>query len=51
MQNMVFGLFPMPDPRVPASPRCPTAPALHLYAAVLLALVLVIHVGRPSSTR
>lgn len=46
MQNMVFGLFPMPDPWVPGiAALSDRAGALHLYAAVLLALVLVIHVG------
>jgi cytochrome b561 len=46
MQNMVFGVFALPDPWVPGVVRIETIGKLvHNGAAVLLALGLAVHVG------
>ena len=46
MQNMVFGLFALPDPWVPGSERVESlAATAHLWAAVLLAAALALHVS------
>jgi cytochrome b561 len=46
MQNMVFGLFAMPDPWVPGVAWIETlAKAVHVAAAVLMVLVLAAHAG------
>ncbi|MFO1209540.1 MAG: cytochrome b [Amaricoccus sp.] len=46
MQNMVFGLFPLPDPFVPGVQRIEdVARGVHVDAAILLAAVLVLHAG------
>jgi len=45
-QNMVFGAFAMPDPWVPGVKAvAEAAERVHTLAAILLALVLVVHVG------
>ena len=44
IENMVFGLFALPDPWVPGVQRIEdAAKAVHLAAAILLALVLAVH--------
>ena len=46
IQNMVFGLFALPDPWVPGVERIEVAAkAGHLAAAILLALLLAVHVA------
>lgn len=46
IQNMVFGLFALPDPWVPGVERVEAAArAVHLACAIGLMLVLVLHVG------
>ncbi|MER2510074.1 MAG: cytochrome b [Amaricoccus sp.] len=44
IRNMVFGLFPMPDPWVPGNAGLETAAGeFHAAAAILLAALLVMH--------
>ena len=46
MQNMVFGVFPLPDPFVPGDPWVEAAAgAVHQAAAIGLAAVLALHAG------
>lgn len=46
IRNMVFGLFAMPDPWVPGKAGIETAAGeIHTAAAILLAALLVLHVG------
>lgn len=46
MRNMVFGLFALPDPWVPGSERVEAlAATAHLWAAVVLAAALALHVA------
>ena len=44
MQNLVFGRLPLPDPFVPGDPGIEAAAgAVHLSAAIALALLLAVH--------
>jgi len=46
IQNMVFGLFPLPDPWVPGVKAIEAAAfRVHAGAAIVIVLVLVVHAG------